>query len=197
MLKSTNIQADKSKRINLQRDHGRIGEAAEFEIDVLVQESVDKKYNTPEKPTEAGYDISDNTSAKPLTLALRVSTNAWNWRDKRRALESMADRKAPIQYYSPIDKKIYYNMIIDTISFTATVEQSSGFTADLQLKQMRIVRASQATFEAVVEPDAQGTVPQNPGATTSEGVLQQDNMEGKAFTSDGILYRFNNRGGKK
>lgn len=197
MLKSTNILSDLAQKINLQRDHGRIGVSAEFEIDVLVQENVGRRYNTPEKPTEAGYDIADNTSAKPLSLSLRISTNEWNWRDKRRALEAMADKKTPIQYYSPIDKKIYYNMIIDALDFAAEVQQSTGFTADLQLKQIRIVRASQATFEVEVEPDARGTVPQSPEAITSEGVPQTDNMEGKAFTSDGILYMFNNRGGKK
>lgn len=193
MIKSSNIIADKNPLKSIQQDRGRLGINGEFEIEVLVQEDITRRSESPEKPVEDGYSISDNTTNLPIIMSLQVSSNAWNWRDQRRALENFSDKKITVMYYSPINKTIYRNMIIEELVFKADVKQSSGFTASLKLKQLRIVRASEATLEVV--PDAQGEVPQEttPGSV-SEGTPGIDNLTGNPFDQNGILWNFNNRG---
>lgn len=193
MLKSTDIRSGLWALQNIQQDHGRLGINGEFEIEVLVQEDIGRRVDAPDKPTEAGYNITDNATLQPLTLALKISSNQWNWRDQRRALENYCDRRIPLQYYSPIDKKIYRNVVIESLNFKADVKQSTGFTADLKIKRILVASASQSTFE--VAADKQGTTPQTSvTGVSSEGSPGEDNLEGKAFSSDGILWRFNNRG---
>lgn len=193
MLKSNNIVASSGTQKNIQQDRGRLGVNGEFEIEVLVQESVGRRSNSPEKPVEDGYSISDNTTVLPITFSLQISSNAWNWRDQRRALENFSDKKTTLMYYSPINKTIYRNMVIEALDFKASVKQADGFTADLKLKQLRVVSASEATFEVMA--DSKGEVPQDVvPSTSSEGSLGSDNLEGKAFDQNGILWNFNNRG---
>lgn len=193
MNKSNSIVAYSNSQKNIQQDRGRLGIRGEFEIEVLVQETVGRRNESPEKPIEDGYSISDNTTVQPITFVLQISSNAWNWRDQRRALENFSDKKVTLMYYSPINKTIYRNMIIESLDFKANVKQSTGFTADLKLKQLRIISASEATLE--VMPDANGEIPQEttPGSS-SEGTPGVDNLEGKPFDQNGILWNFNNRG---
>jgi hypothetical protein len=193
MNKSNSIVAYSNSQKNIQQDRGRLGIEGEFEIEVLVQETVGRRNESPEKPIEDGYSISDNTTVQPITFVLQISSNAWNWRDQRRALENFSDKKVTLMYYSPINKTIYRNMIIESLDFKANVKQSTGFTADLKLKQLRIISASETTLE--VMPDANGEIPQEttPGSS-SEGAPGVDNLEGKPFDQNGILWNFNNRG---
>ena len=194
-VKNVDIK-DKTFPWSIVKDRGQIGITGELPIDVLVQENMTRAYDSPEKPTEAGYDIVDSTNAKPLIFTITISTNAWNFRDVRRQIEKYADNKDRIMYYSPIDKTIYEDMVITELTIAANVSQWTGFTARLKLKQIRIVLAEDAQFD-VKKSTATGQKPQTVPGGLSSGNPGEDNMNGKMFDMNGIFYNWThrNRGG--
>lgn len=172
------------------RNTGKLGVSLEFDIEVLGQEDVSRTINAPEKPVEAGYEITDNASLKPLIFSISVISNSWNYADQRRALETMADRRTVISYFSPVDKKTYRNMIIEKLDFKASVDQSKGFTATIKLKQLRIVTAKDATY--TLEKDSKGTLAQGEAGATSDASLQKDEASGKTWSSDSLVFKYFN-----
>lgn len=194
MLKNLNIFRSPSQLTNILKDHGRIGISGEFDIEVLLQEDVTRSYGAPGKPTEAGYEIVDNVTKKPLQLRIQISSNAWNWRNQRKSLENLADSRKRIQYYSPIDKTLYTDLIITNLSISARREQSRGFTANLQLKKSEVIVAEKATLETTKDHKGQ-KVQSEPEKTVIETPVKQDITTGKGFGSDGILYKITGGGG--
>lgn len=172
---------------------GKIGPALEYDIEVLETERVSRKYSAPDKPTEAGYEITDNTTARPIQFSITVIDNSWNYSDNRRILETFADKKTPIKYYSPIDRKIYENVIIESLDFNAQVSQSSGFTAAMQFKKINTVVAKDATYS--IEKDSSGTTAQSTNTDISSAALKTDTAEGKFWSSDGLFYKYMGKGG--
>lgn len=166
---------------------GKIGPSLEYTIEVLDAERVSRKYSAPDKPTEAGYEITDNTTARPIQFGITVIDNSWNYADNRRILETFADRKTPISYYSPIDRKIYDNVIIESLDFSASVAQKNGFTATIQFKKINIVIAKDATY--AIEKDAAGTTAQSTNSDISSAELKTDTASGKFWDTDGLLFK--------
>lgn len=113
---------------------------AGYEIQVITEDQ-DKAIGISEHPVETGFNISDHVEKLPQSIHLQVVIVRPTFDRAQKALDYFEKKMLNGETVSyQTGKKIYTNLLIESINVSRDSQIANGYTGDITLRKIRIAQ---------------------------------------------------------